>query len=153
MTGVQTCALPISKRAVRWKPSTAALECQSRQAVRPACLLDVLIAPQWVAPFGCDPKATLMRPASQGQARRLGGAPLYYPCVTAVLPLFHWCFPGLHPFCCPCNPLGISAAPRCLHQDHAHVRQHRFSRYSNQFASFHPSLRVVYGVRQRVRRC
>src|ERR1019366_3300007 len=96
-----------TKRAFRWKPSTAALKCQSRQAVRPACLLDVLIPPQWVAPFGCDPKATLMRPASQGQARRLGGAPLNYPCVTVVLPLYYRCFIGVSPSFIPCAATAI----------------------------------------------
>src|ERR1035437_586202 len=63
----------------------------------------------------CDPHATLMRPSSQVQARRLGCAPLDYPCVTVALPLFYRCFIGVSPSFIPCPAPEISWGFR---QDH-----------------------------------
>ena len=61
------------------------------------------------------PKATLMRPSSQVQARRLGCAPLDYPCVTVALPLFYRCFIGVSPSFIPC---AARAIPWGFRQDH-----------------------------------
>jgi hypothetical protein len=63
----------------------------------------------------CDPHATLMPGICDLQARRLGSAPLDYPCVTVALPLFYRCFIGVSPSFIPC---AARAIPWGFRQDH-----------------------------------